>query len=70
MAHSVSLSSFGHFVGFIRVRLVHSGSPWRSLGFVGFFGARPYGGCVHSRSLGSFGRALVVVVFIRACHVD
>ena len=59
-------------------RTVHSVEPWWSLGsfgapwgssgsfgFVGFILVRHGGGWVHSGSLGSFSRALVVVRFIR-----
>ena len=54
-------------------RRVHSDAPWvssGSFGFVGFIWARPGGRRVHSGSLGSFGRTLCVVRFIRARWVD
>ena len=55
-------------VGFILVRLVHTGAPLVSSGssvFVWFILARPGGGRVHSCSLGSFRLVLGVVGFIR-----
>ena len=68
-----SLVSFGSIgralvvVGFIQVRLVHSGAPLGSLGsyaFVSFKRAQPGSRWVHSGSLGSFRRSLVVIGFI------
>ena len=56
-------------VGFIQVRWVDLATPLGlsgSFGFVGFVRARLCGRWAHLGSLGSFGRALVVVVFIRA----
>ena len=56
-------------VVFIRVLWVHSGAPWRSSGtfdFVGFIPVRPRRRRVQSGTLGSFVRALGVVVFIPA----
>ena len=69
--HPCSLGSLGRaleVVGFIRVRNVHYGAPWGSLGsfgLVGFIQARHRRGRIHSGSLGSFGRAHGVVRFIR-----
>ena len=66
---SGSFGSFGRtlgVVGLIRVRIVHSGVPWGSLGSFGFvWFIRAHPGCdrVHLRSFGSFG----FVWFIRAC---
>ena len=68
----LSVSSLGEFwhvlgvVGFIQVRRVDLASPLvlsGPFGFVGLIRARPGG---HLGSLGLFGRALGVVVFIRA----
>ena len=64
---SFGVGSFGYALGvveFIGVRWVHLLTHWLSLGsfgVVGFVRVRPGGRYVHSRLLGSFGCALVVV---------
>ena len=69
--HSGSLGSFGHglgFVGFIWVRWVHTGAPWRRWihsGSLGSFGEPVCGRWVHSGSVGSWNHALVVFRYIR-----
>ena len=58
-------------VGFIHVRLVQSGARRESFGYaleylgaIGFIRGHPWSPCFDLRSFGSFGRVLVIVVFI------
>ena len=65
----VRFGSFGRFpavVGFLWVRLDHSGAPRGSLGSFTFIWARPKGRRIHSGSFSSFGCSPGVVGFIRA----